>query len=67
MVNRIGLREAEAAYIQALKIRREGLSEADARSALVTGFGINNATASDMLRNFAQLLKGKCIIVPLVY
>ncbi len=59
MVNKIGLREAEAAYLHAMKVWQGGISEAEAGHALVSDYGMNKASASDMLRNFAQLLKGE--------
>ncbi|WP_217356551.1 HNH endonuclease [Ruegeria atlantica] len=51
--------EAEAAYLQAMRIENGEISEAEARRILVSEYGVNNASASDMVRNFGQMLKGK--------
>jgi len=55
----IGIRETEAAYSQAVSVWQKEISEADARKYLTDSFNMNNASASDLIRNFAQLLKGE--------
>ena len=59
MTNKIQSKEAFASYRQAVRVWNKETSEADARSILVNDFGMNRASASDMIRNFAQLLKGE--------
>lgn len=59
MANKIGAKEAVASYHQAVRVWNNKTSEADARSILVENFGMNPASASDMIRNFVQLMKGE--------
>lgn len=59
MTNKIRVKEAVASYQQAVRVWNQETSEVDARSVLVDDFGMNRASASDMIRNFAQLLKGE--------
>lgn len=59
MANQISAKDAEAAYKQAVRVWNKEATEADARNILVDEFGMNNASASDMIRNLAQLLKGE--------
>lgn len=59
MANKIGGKEAVASYRQAVKVWNNETSEVDARNILVDNFGMNRASASDMIRNFIQLMKGE--------
>lgn len=55
----IGTSEALAAYKQAVRVWEGEISEAQARRILAEEFEVNNASASDMIRNLAQMLKGE--------
>lgn len=59
MTQVIGLREAEEAYKQAAKVWHKKIPESEAIGILVADLGMNRASASDMIRNFSQMLKGE--------
>lgn len=59
MTQIIGQREAEEAYEQAVRVWLKMVPESEAIGVLVEGLGMNRASASDMIRNFSQMLKGE--------
>jgi hypothetical protein len=59
MTQVIGPREAEEAYIQAVSVWLKKIPESEAVGVLVEDLGMNRASASDMVRNFLQMLKGE--------
>jgi 5-methylcytosine-specific restriction protein A len=59
MTQVIGQREAEEAYAQAVRVWLKKIPESEAIGVLVEDLGMNRASASDMVRNFSQMMKGE--------
>ena len=56
---KIGKREVEASYKLAVEVWNGTTTEAEARNKLHTELGMNSGSASDLIRNFSQMMRGE--------